>query len=107
MGQEGQWNPGICAQAPAGFSTKIGHLSCQSKNSLGVEGGTWLSRNPRGSELRDKGGNPSLRDHSRKPATEEIEGGKAFCVWGPKTLWGQPGMPRECRSQRDRIPGCS
>lgn len=87
-GQEGQWNPGICGQAPAGFSTEIGHLSCQSKNSVGVEGGTWLSGHPGGSALRSRGGNVSQRAHSRKPAAEKIEGGKVSGGWGPKTWCG-------------------
>jgi hypothetical protein len=56
---------------PSGFSTKTGHLSCHSKNSLRVEGGTQLSGNPGVYELTARGSNLSQRNHSRKPTTEK------------------------------------
>lgn len=103
MGQEGQINPGICAQAPAEFSTKIGYLSCQSKNPLGIEGGTWLSGNPRGSELRAERGNPSQRDHSRKSATEKIKEGKVPVPGAPRSGGGSQECPGKRASKRQNF----
>lgn len=91
VGQGRQWNPGIRAQAPPGSSTTIGHLICQSKNPLGAEGGTWLSGNPQGSELRARGGNLSQRDHSRKPSAEKIE--EVRCL--PAEAPGRSDGPKE------------
>lgn len=76
---------------PPGSSTKIGHLICQSKNPLGAEGGTRLSGNPRGSELRARRGNLSQRDHSRKPSAEKIEEVRCLLAEAP----GRSDGPKE------------
>lgn len=76
---------------PPGSSTKIGHLICQSKNPLEAEGGTRLSGNPRGSELRARRGNLSQRDHSRKPSAEKIEEVRCLLAEAPGRSDGPKG----------------